>query len=163
MSFLYNSYLFQSDYLYRHKIINFNNIPIIESLVIRFDLSLFNKELGEQLKNSSIIDTQLIGFLMFYLKTNSRPFIYLSNPKNFAYSLKRISLGKNANKFVYNNFTDFYSYFLSQLLFKTKNTKNIYYFRNSLINIASLKYFLKELFNISILKKINFVFNIILR
>lgn len=163
MSFFYNKYLFQCDYNYKHNISRKNNSIILQSLSIIFDLERFKKDSEDFIKRSSDLDTQLIGFLLFYLNTNSRPLIYLSNPKILSYGLKYICVGNRAEVFLYSNFIDFYSYFLSSLLFNKQKSEKLYFFKTFLTNSLFLKHYLRELFNISSFKKPFFLFNISLK
>ena len=163
MSFLYSNYLIKCDYFYKHNIKHLFFLPTIQNLSVRLDISLFNKELDVAKIDFSLLDTQLISFLISYLTINNRPFISLSNIKHSKYSLKFAYRSSKANKFLYKYFPVFYSNFLSTILLNSQNSRNLYSFKNSLANTVSLKYCSKELFNIPNLKKLDVVLNIFLR
>lgn len=162
MSFLYNKYLFQCDYLYKHNINHLSQLPVLESLSTIFDLGRFKSDLGEFLKSSSDSDLNLIGFFVSYLNINSKPFIYFSNAKSLQYALKQVYTRVFADRFLYTYFLDFYCFFFSSLLFNPQKTKNFYSFKSFLTNSLFLKYYLREIFNVSSLKKIKLLFNITL-
>lgn len=133
-SFIFLSYFYNCDSVNKYNILSIYSIPFIKQIKISFLLNFFQSNLTE-ISNDYNIRTK--SFFLFYLITNSFPFL------NF------IKLKNNINKMVFNT-----TFCLSNIINKQKdiNTFLISFFFELLPNIDEKIFIVKNMKKFIILK-----------
>jgi hypothetical protein len=166
MSLLYNTYLFNCDYVYKNKLTSRHSIPKIDTLDMSVSINNLTKELDTFLNasHSSDAQIQMNTFLLIYLNYAMIPYVsYVNSSKKKDFFCKVVLKKKEALHFLFKHFYDVYAEFINhQLQISTKNTKFIF-FESNFLNSRSLQYYIKEIFGAAGLKNLNFYMNIKLK
>jgi hypothetical protein len=163
MAFIYNKHLFQCDNLYKKALNSIDVNNFIKKLAIKLPLGEFVKEIN-QFSNftQSVNDTQLKGFLLFYINYFICPYI------NFPKSIKElvetsyvltIFLPK-AEKFLFNFLNDTYYSFFEKHLEEKKYTKftkkKTLLLKNNYLNSASFRFYVSNVLDSNNFKTLSF-------